>query len=254
MRSLMTAIIVITVIGCAGSGPPISDSLPPDYVRDLNQQTGIAVGSVTSPPDPKLGWQAFSLYHFERLDDPAVSGTLRSGSNDDYGKLMIPFAHRNYPPDYDGCALDGLKAQCGRLFAMELHAGEYAVSSIGSGDYLLDPTDYRFSVQAGEVVYLGNLNSRICVGYIRVIGYGHVIIATSGEVQDQFERDWPLLVDKYPFLEGETVDRRLIEAAPWRIRRGENRREPWVPEYGWDYCEREALQSGWPGLPAARDQ
>ena len=255
----MAGLSLFLLAACAGIRKPVPDSLPPDFLPGSSPGSGLVVGSVTSLPDPDLGWQAFSRYEFERVGDPKVFGSLISGSNNDFGKLAIPFAYKQYPPDWDGCALDGLKEGCGRLFAMELPAGDYAITLISSpavqdggsfwGPLGRQPEGYRFSVASGEITYLGNLNSRICVGYIKFISYGHVITAASGEVQDQFERDWPLLVSKYPFLADRAVRQRVIEGMPWRIRRGENNREPWVPEYGWEGCDREARESGWPGLP-----
>lgn len=234
--------------GCATSYLEIPDTLSPDYIVGEVPHTGLVTGSVTSLPTGE--WQEWSVYYFRSLTDPSVGGQLRSGSDDLYGKLTVPFAYLRYP-DYKKCAEEpALEAECGRLFVLELPAGDYEVwktalpgtGSTAAWSVLL--SNYRFTVEEGQTTYLGNLNNRICIGHI---GNSNLIIAVSGEVEDQYARDWPLLVARFPFLADQSVDAKVLQGDSWRRRLWEEgerfwERTAWEPEYGWEACDRQATK------------
>ena len=225
--------------GCIALPEEVPNSLPPEYVPVVSGQTGIVIGSVTSPPNEYGQWQEWSRYDLRSRTDPKIVGRLWSGSDDLYGRLTIPFAYRRYP-NYLGCAEEpGLDSECGRLFAMELPAGEYEIWQVSvridssAGTWTVALSDYRFVINADAFTYIGNLDSRLCIGSFAL---SNVIIAVSGEVRDHHARDLPLLIDKYPFLADRPIDHGIIQAEPWQRRRWKNRE----PDHGWEVCDRTA--------------
>ena len=112
-----------------------------------------------------------------------------------------------------------------KIFAIALPIGEYeffsvvpALNSESNGALFIfdSPWDaplqgYRFSVRSGKVAYLGNLLSRICTWF-------STSVATSavGDVADMYDRDVPLLVEKYPQLKTTPINNETIAGAPWR--------------------------------------
>jgi hypothetical protein len=234
--------VVCLLAGCAALLDEIPDTLPPDHVPGATGQTGIVVGSVTSLPNRYGQWQEWSAYSFRARADSTVAGRLWSGSDDLYGRLIVPFAYRRYP-EYKGCAEEAsLESVCGRLFAIELPVGEYEIWQVivagrggASSVWTVPLAETRFTVRGGAVTYLGNLNNRICVSSI---GLSNIVVAVSGEVQDHFTRDWPLLIAKYPFIAEQSMERAVIQGQPWQQRLWSNRE----PSGGWEVCNPEAAE------------
>lgn len=173
-----------------------------------------------------------SSYFYAAVDDVRATGVVRSGSNNTLGW------------DEQSCDADGIAAECGRLFAIELPAGDYVfkavqVNNLASSPaiyaaeaYSLPLPDYRFTVVAGEVRYLGNLHSRICIGAANA--YGNLAVwAARGEVRDAYTRDWPLLMQKYPVLAKLPAAKAVLTAAPWLWKRPKPApAEQWPTECG----------------------
>ncbi len=95
-RLIGLAGLVAQLQGCIPAAGTVSDRLPDDFIAPAGGN-GLVVGSVTSPQDPKLGWQRASVYQFRPVGGRRATGEFRSGSADDYGRLQTPFAYRNYP-------------------------------------------------------------------------------------------------------------------------------------------------------------
>ncbi|MDH3236273.1 MAG: hypothetical protein OEQ29_22345, partial [Alphaproteobacteria bacterium] len=75
----------------------------------------------------------------------------------------------------------------------------------------------------------------ICVSSI---GLSNLVIAVSGETQDNFSRDWPLLVTKYPVVANQSIRRAVIQGKPWQQRLWKNRE----PDGGWEVCDSVAVE------------
>ena len=236
----LSLILAVVLAGCIAVPIEVSNILPPDHVPFVSGQTGIVISSTTSPPNEYRQWQEWSRYDLRSTSDPAVTARLWSGSDDVYGRLAMPFAYRRYPDD-KGCAEEpGLESECGRLFALEQPEGDYEIWQVSvqvdssAGVWTVALPDYRLTVEAGTVRYIGNLDSRLCIGSF---AGSNVIIAVDGAVFDEHARDMPLLTARCPFLADYPIEQAAIRADPWQRRRWRKREPP----YGWGVCDRSAL-------------
>lgn len=222
---LAAAALLLVGIASTGCASRQAD-LPGDFQFAPGTTTGVIAGSVTSRADTRWSpsWSERSTYYYIGIDDPTVAGVLRSGGND-------------WPGGWDGsaCAAGFPADQCGRLFAVELPAGRYRIhfvqvrepsaTSVETGEHFSLALDtLQFEVVGGELRYLGDLHSRICVAsFGRSLGAW----AARGEVLNAFDRDWPLLADRFPALRGATPIPVVMTSEPWLWRR------PGGPEDGW---------------------
>lgn len=232
-RSLwIVAALAVALTGCGSFYP---ESVTPDFQFGGTPEIGVIVGSVTSLPDPTyLGnWRDYSRYEIRSTTDPKIVRNIVSGAISNFlrpwGSLPL-------------CADDGLEAECGHLFAIDLPPGDYvlsavqpamaqATSSLTSNDWVLPLEGYRFTVAAGEVRYIGELTSHICVGAEGGWSTGNRVWAAKGEVRDSFARDWPLIARKYPALASLKAVRALISGGPWVFRFREQKGV--MPPNGW---------------------
>jgi hypothetical protein len=202
-------------------------SVQADFVPGASTSTGVVIGSVTSVPDV---WHEMSTWTYESSASRKLRGVVTSAH---------PFNPHFIWGQIPKCAADGLEAECGRLFALELPVGDYRFTSVAvaQGAYAaVGPVlaGYDFAVEPGAVSYIGNLNSRICMAATSRHTNRNGIVAATGEVVERFERDWPLLVMKYPVLEGAEPTTALVSGRPWLWRAGAE--DYWEPPYGWPDC------------------
>jgi len=206
--------ISMVVAGCAGR---VEHELPSGYPIGTDMRKGVVVGTIGARPAPETPpWYEWSLYKYRSLSEPALEGTITSAFkwNPYYMWGSMPL-----------CADDGLESECGRTFALLLPAGEYEFTSVRpammeavtSGDSpgsQVPLSGYRFSISAGEVVYVGHLLSRICITGSRIRG-GNAPWTAVGDVADKGDRDIPLIVARYPDLRDAVVARRPMPGEPW---------------------------------------
>ena len=212
LRGCCLVLVSLWLAGCAARQQDIAADSPPRL-----HGTGVVLGSVTSLADQTRSppWQESSSYFFRSTDNPEVTGVVRSGGSNNLSGW-----------DEQPCAADGLEQACGRLFALELPAGTYQITAVqvnnlGSRHAIYPAAAYSrllenvyFTVQAGELRYLGNLESRVCVGAAG--SYGNLEVwAVRGEVRDEHARDWPLLTNKFPWLQGLAITPAVIQTQPW---------------------------------------
>lgn len=112
----------------------------------------------------------------------------------------------------------------GRVVAMSLEPGEYelhtwtlyiqAVNGYGYISPKEAPPPLPFTISAGSVTYLGNLHGQTVMGK-NLLG---LEVPASGypEITDKSERDIPLLIGKYPMLEGWPVNNAQLNAQTWQ--------------------------------------
>lgn len=227
---LTAQLLTLIVVGCAGG---LQNELPLEYNMGSDSRLGVVIGSVGAKPAPgNPPWYEWSRYDFHSLTDPDTEGHITSAFK------WNPFYMWGSMPL---CADDGLESECGYLFAMLLPAGDYEIhqvtpammsrsvdNSFTQRGWTLPLKDYNFVVYPGQAVYIGNLLSRICVGRIK---RGNHVLSAIGVVKDMSERDMPLLVAKYPQLEGVKILHQPVSGTPWLWRYKKN--EGFVPPYGW---------------------
>lgn len=221
--------IVLLIAGC--SGYDFKPGLAADYIAESDLSNGVVLVSVGARPEPNLGWNAWSYYEFRSVNDPQRLGSLKSAKKHNFGFTS-------------GCDDDGLPKECGQLFAIVLPAGEYEFFRVipdldtfqydsSNREYYDTPMEgYRFVVRPGQVDYLGNLLSRICVGASS--GGGNRILSAIGDVADLYDRDVPLLIDKFPQLTADVINNEVMTGLPWL----------WRYKDGIDYTP--AVSGTWP--------
>ena len=111
----------------------------------------------------------------------------------------------------------------------------HSTSSLGAHTWSQTLKHYQFDVNAGQVLYIGNLMSRICVGAAGKIHHGQRVWAAIGDVRDMSERDIPLIYKKYPQLVDLRVSVNVMQGEPWLWR---FQMDNWfdlneTPPYGW---------------------
>lgn len=190
-------------------------NIPDDFSVVTNPDFGVVVGSVSSIPDDR--WQEMSQYRYQSLSDKKIQGVFTSAAK--YNAFTV-FAH------VPKCEDDGLEAECGRLFATALPAGNYEIYAVVVS--LDEPNNrwegrnlsgYGFTVGRGQVSYIGNLKSSIQVGQVSFSSRD--IVAADGRVVDEFERDVPLLKAKFPELAKWEIERSPIHGDSWEWRRSD---------------------------------
>jgi hypothetical protein len=208
------------IAGC--SGYAFKAELPSNYVVEANLSKGVVVGSVGSKAYPETKYREQNMYLFRSISNPDLRGYVSSAT----AKKQM-FTHLGV------CSDDGLPDECGSLFAIALPVGEYeffsvipALNSRANGDsFVFDSPwnaplqGYRFSVHSGKVAYLGNMLSRICTGSSQTywaLFSTSVARSAVGDIADMYDRDVPLLIEKYPQLNTTIINNETIAGAPWR--------------------------------------
>ena len=216
-------LFVVALQGCTTRQPV----LPPDFDPAAMPGHGIVVGSVTSVPDTRWSPAFFeaSAYFYRGIDAPGISGVLRSGRGSALAALDGERCERGIPDANGGIADDRSipDRDCGRLFAVPLPAGRYRIhavqvrepnaTSIESAPHFSQPLEtFEWTVVAGQIAYLGEFRSRICMGST---GRGLGVAAVAGEVRDAFDRDQRLLALRFPGLQGRSIVQGVLRTEPW---------------------------------------
>lgn len=206
--------IMLSISACAAR---FQKNIPDDFDVMQNPEYGVVVGSVSSIPDD--GWQEMSQYRYHSFSAEKIDGVISSAAK--HNPFTV-FA------DVPKCEDEGLEAECGRLFAIALPAGDYEIYGVTVS---LDQTKnkwegrqlsgYEFSVKRGQVSYIGNLKSSVKVGYVGKSLRYRDVVTVDGMVADQFERDVSLLRARFPELESSNIERNLIIGDAWQWRRAD---------------------------------
>jgi len=186
------------------------DNINPNQPITLTPGTGMIVGSVTAP---RVG-QYWEISRFRyRKPGESESGVLESAS---------PISNALWikgQPVLPGWTVPdpGLEQQLGRLFAVELAAGTYEIFQLDSNRRLLiHMQPLRFEVQAGEILYLGNLHVRYCLYKPDRRVFRSYVNAGIPSVRDEAQRDLPLLLRKFPALTGSNILPAVIDDKVWQ--------------------------------------
>lgn len=168
------------------------------------------VGSVTAPR--VLHYWEISHFRYRKLGE-SKSGVLESAS-----PTSNAFWIKDQPIQPGGTGPDpGLEQQLGRLFAVELAAGAYEIFQLDVNRRLLiHMQPVRFEVQAGEILYIGNLHVHYCLYKPDRRVYRSYVNAGIPSVRDEAQRDLPLLIRKFPALTGASILPAVIDDNAWQ--------------------------------------
>ena len=195
---------IVAATGCSLVYSPAPDLTRRDEVMDLSR-VAVLVGSVTQS-DPQLP-----------VRNPHSEVTFSFENVAGGGRFFL----HNARLGWTGAAADkGLEAEHGRLFAVPLEPGTYALTRVSMWvqaqvDVVL-PDPPRVTVGAGDVVYIGNLEIENCYSvYVRPDGerVRQTVVGGFPSVTDRSERDLNLLRTTYPVLREAVIDVRLPEGA-----------------------------------------
>jgi hypothetical protein len=169
----------------------------------------MVVGSVSAPRVEHY-WE-ISHFRYRKLGSKK-SGVLESASP------MSPSWFGSHPTQPGGVGPDpGLDQQLGRLFAVELAAGIYEIYQLDTpGVLLIHMQPVRFEVRPGEILYLGNLHVRYCLYTPNKRSWRGRINGGIPSVRDEVKRDLPLLVSKFPALQGKNILPAVINDNVWK--------------------------------------
>ena len=166
-----------------------------DYVVGASNNTGVIVGSLTStPPYPNEETGPFIVLH--PADEDAFS-TIQA----------CP------------CNL-GEETYRGTLFAIEVPAGVHRFdrwsmhNRVGTNFHpLRSPPPLEFTVNPGEIVYLGNIHFHVS---IHENWFGRQFAANPiVEIRDATERDMKIIKNLYPGLLQQEVTVKLLPQGRW---------------------------------------
>lgn len=116
-------------------------------------------------------------------------------------------------------------ASIGRLIAVPLEPGEYElvtwnlyVTRAGGYAYLSPktlPPPHTFIINSGEITYLGGLHIDPIMGR-NMFGLP-LVVGGNPDIQNQSERDFLLLEEKYPNLRDLPINESIPDGRQWRI-------------------------------------
>jgi len=189
----------LVAAGCAYVYLPAREL--PRGVRSDTSLTAVLAGSVAQPDS--------------RHNETGVLFRLRR--TDGRHRFALQNAP-SYANDRYSRADPGLEAVNGRLFAVPIEPGEYEIHSVrytNARGFEAEVGDaVRFTVDAGEVVYIGSLEIRPCHSlYRRPDGQPVPTVAVGGTpgVRDESARDLPLLRAMYPDLQDRGIAIRVLD-------------------------------------------
>ena len=196
-----TLMVVLAAIlpGCAG---PVSDG-----ATELNSigERGVVVLSATH--DEETGSRASTIFYIDSSLDRRL---LRSqATSDDPGKRS-------------------LSSERGSVYVLAMSPGPHQVDGwqTTGGPFRLLPKaalpPLRFTVKAGEVVYVGNLHMSNVLGRPNVLS-PWVPVAGTPEVRDRHEIDIAIAEEKAPAIKGRTLSE-VLPLGTWGPTDPETRR------------------------------
>jgi hypothetical protein len=180
LRGVFLVVMAVGLAACA------TRNIANDYALSDGANKGVVVGSITYS-----GAYAGYEVHYRKVDDAAVRGFFHYGMNK---YLAMPRTGKS------DIAEPGNPGVRGDLFAAELPAGEYEISSweVSQGTTATStptqPVSIRFTVKPGEATYLGNYHF-VRTSRALTLSTGYEVTA-----KDEAARDLKIFAEKYPRL------------------------------------------------------
>jgi len=212
MRTLpwYTGFYAALVLFCGGCSLERMKVISPDAPLPLNSESGVVVGSITAVTAEHY-WEIGAVT-YERADG-SVSGWIESASRT---TNAFWFKH-SMTPGYPGPDA-GLEREIGRVFAIVLPAGRYALYPSGTHNYepFIAIAPAAFEVLPRQVIYIGRIQLRGCI-YTpsNKRAWRAYINASVPAIEDHWDTDRELLLRKYPALNEHAVVLSLIDDQVW---------------------------------------
>ena len=170
-------------------------NISPDFVASSSSETGVIVGSLTSPYSKKPEGPCVSLYFEHHGSMPAIQSCTGS----------INIEKETYR---------------GNLFAIEVPIGLHQFdlwqvhNRLGNRIWPAErPPPLEITVKSGEAIYVGNIHFHVS---IYENWFGRRFAANPiPEVRDESDRDLMLLKKFYPGLSQQEVNVRLFPLGVW---------------------------------------
>lgn len=206
-RTPLTFGSMLLLVGCVSSPQSIK---PTDRV---DSQQGILLASVTIDDARAVmdGWYFYRPKNSNTRKNRPVEHRLDAAS-----AIIMSQASDDYPNN---------KSKNGRLLAIPIKAGDYEltnwtlyISQAGGYGYISPkklPAPLPFTIQAGQITYLGNLHLNTITGknfFGIVVPFGAYPVITNDE-----QVDLNLLKNKYPNLSNWPTHSALLDGSKWQI-------------------------------------
>jgi hypothetical protein len=214
-RAFVAALTLVIAVGSLAACAVQKNISPDEPLLPLGDD-GVIVGSITAP---LVGYKGEVMLFEYAAEDGESEGYLTSGSR-----------WRNWYMDAGLEPFDpGLEAQLGRMFAVRLPSGTFAIKDVWM--HSRTPRVYApatFVVLPGEVTYIGNFDVDFCVGPVTSHRWNAIGFRLS--LLDEEARDLPLVRKRFPRVHALPIKKRLLDAHGWpaigcapRCRRPEHR-------------------------------
>lgn len=211
LRNIYSKLAVLLIALSTGCSTELMRTIDPEKPLPGGRDIGIIVGSITGVT-AKHYWSIGQVPYGKK--DGSVSGWFESAS-----KMTNAFWYEHsMTPGYPGPD-PGLEDVIGRVFAVSLPAGKYALfpSGVKYKNPLVTITPAEFEVTPGIVKYIGRIHLHGCI-YTprnRRVWRGY-INASVPTIEDMWDTDRVLLFKKYPELKKSEILLSLISDRAWQ--------------------------------------
>ncbi len=193
----------LMISGCTGH---IENSQIDKQAASFDIRNGVIVASVTAP---------FAMHYHETVRFKY----RQSGETDkNMGELTSGMQYKNFLIGIPACKEVELPGHCGRLFAITLPAGEYEIyhAEVVTRGVFQQLTPAVFTVSAGKVSYIGNIDANYCVGMAS--RHRGNILGADVTIKDEYVRDIELIREHYFALRNSVIEKALLDDHAWRWR------------------------------------
>lgn len=173
--------------------------MPRDFKFDAGDKaTSVLVGSLSTDNPGNIAAQQINVY-FRKLGEAGLRVGVTVYDHCTPGSSSTDFPDR-----------------CGKLFAIVLPAGDYALESWNITDNagVLGPRDWRpvtFTVQAGKINYVGEIHM---IFNRNLPGHGPLEWRGWPVASDAHARDIPMILSRHPMLKQSDVTMALLRMNP----------------------------------------
>lgn len=196
---------------CTGCSTDLMRTIDPEQPILLSKDVGIIVGSITGMQAEHY-WELGAI-PYGKSDGP-ISGWIESGS-----KMTNAFWHEHMLIPGKAKPDPGLEAVTGRVFALSLPAGSYALFPTGvkykNPFVAIEPA--TFDVNPREIKYIGRIQFQACLyePKNRRVWRGY-INASVPSIMDMWAIDRELLLVKYPELSKFEIVNSTVDDRNWQ--------------------------------------